>query len=106
MKTLFKTLLIGIGLATCLAPIVINKVKAETVTTAERKGLNTIKSQNKTMKIQYIGGLPLVTEYYGNPFGLTPKEYGIRFANGKSRKHKTNKKHRSHLYRVSNSRTT
>lgn len=34
--------------------------------------------------------------------GMTPKEYGIRFGNGKSRKHKTNKKHRSHLHRISN----
>jgi|GEM_PF-3343858 len=34
--------------------------------------------------------------------GMTPKEYSIRFGNGKSRKHKTNKKHRSHLHRVSN----
>lgn len=41
---------------------------------------------------------------YRYPIGLTPKEYGMLYGNGKCRKYKTNKKHRSRLLRIRTSK--
>src|SRR5690606_1674743 len=43
-------------------------------------------------------GLDLVTHWPN--FGLSPKEYGMRYGDGKSRKGKTNKLHVKHSYKV------
>lgn len=97
MKKLFTTLLIGAGLATALAPKV---AQASQTGIVERQIINDIQKPTKKRSVtNFIGGLPLVTEYQYTNFGLTPKEYGLRFGNGNSRKKKTNKKHRSHLFK-------
>lgn len=96
MKKTFNTILIGAGLMIGLAPLT-----AQTSGySIKRQAINQIESKKATVVKTYFGGLPLVTEYYGNPCGLTPKEYGIRYANGKSRKVKTNKRHRSHQLKL------
>lgn len=98
MKKLFKTLLIGASVIVGIAPAI---TKANQANTVERHIINDLYSPKAKYSItNHIGGLPLVTEYYGNPPGLTPKEYGIRHGNGKSRKGKVNKKHRSHLMKI------
>lgn len=92
MKRLFKTLLIGASLITGLTPVL---SKSANYHKLERHVYNDIKKpQAKTHTFQ-IGGIPLVTEYYGSIPGLTPKEYGMLYGNGKSKKYKTNKRHRS-----------
>ncbi len=52
---------------------------------------------SKYKVMREVGGLDLVT--HGMP-GLSPKEYGLRYGNGKSKRHKTNKIQRSHGYKV------
>lgn len=89
MKKLFKTLLIGAGVATAIAPQVAKSNHTQAV--VERQIINEIRPTHKYSITNHIGGLPLVTEFYGNPIGLTPKEYGILFGNGKSRKHRSNR---------------
>lgn len=44
-------------------------------------------------------GLDLVTDYPKGS-GLSPKEYGMRYGDGKSRKGKVNKLHLKHGYKV------
>ena len=43
----------------------------------------------RDIKISPIGGLDGLLS--PNDFGLSPKEYGLRFGNGKSRKHRCNR---------------
>lgn len=97
MKKALKKIAIVTGLATALAPQV---APAQNNTVIERQAVNDMKPTKKHSITNHIGGLPLVTEYYGNPPGLTPKQYGILYGNGKSRKQKINKKHRSHLAKL------
>lgn len=89
MKKLFKTLLIGAGIMTAVAPAVANVAHQTSV--VERHIINDLQTpKTKYSVTNYIGGLPLVTEFTGGTYGLSPKEYGMRFGNGKSRKHKSN----------------
>ena len=89
MKKLFKALLIGAGIMTAIAPAVA-KVAHQT-STVERHIINDLQTPKAKYSVtNYIGGLPLVTEFTGGTYGLSPKEYGMRYGNGKSRKHKTN----------------
>ena len=44
-----------------------------------------------------VGGLDLIQR---GEYGMSPKEYGLRFGNGKSRKGKTNFNKVSHSYKV------
>lgn len=89
MKKLFKALLIGAGIMTAIAPTVTKA--AHGLTIVERHIINDLQTPKAKYSItNYIGGLPLVIEYTGGTYGLSPKEYGIRFGNGKSRKHKSN----------------
>lgn len=88
MQKLFKTLLIEAGLATGLAPLLLS---AANCNNTERYIYNDIKKPQLKNHAFQFGGIPLITAYYGNPSGLTPKEYGILYGNGKSRKVKTNR---------------
>lgn len=99
MKALTKAILLGAGIATAAAP---NAVKADQQTTVTRHVIREEEEEEKTKregrfvtKRQFsIGSVPIVEEYYGNPPGLSPKEYGIRYGNGKSRKRKSNRLHK------------
>lgn len=57
------------------------------------------RGERRTSPFQYAGGLGLFPSY-GN-FGLTPKEYGLRFGNGRSRKGKTNYQRLAHNAKLS-----
>ncbi|SMG35544.1 hypothetical protein [Sphingobacterium psychroaquaticum] len=92
MKKLFKTILIGAGLVSALAPQV---VKSKIDIVVERQVINETKPLKRHQITNVFGGIPVLTEHYGGVFGLTPKEYGQRYGNGNSRKPKTNKIHRS-----------
>lgn len=58
----------------------------------EVRGITPKRTTSKYQVRNSIGGIPLESYSLGIP-GLTPKEYGIRFGNGKSRKGKTNMLH-------------
>lgn len=89
MKRLFKALLIGAGIMTAAAPAVAKAAHQSGI--VERPIFNDLQTPRVKYSVtNYIGGLPLVTGFSGGAFGLTPKEYGLRFGNGKCRKHKTN----------------
>lgn len=47
-----------------------------------------------------VGGSGLDLHTHFPDYGLSPKEYGMRYGNGKSRKGKTNKLHVKHSYKV------
>lgn len=54
----------------------------------EMKGTVPTKQTSKKQIISQIGGLDIIG--MGGRFGMTPKEYGMIYGNGKSRKGKTN----------------
>ena len=54
--------------------------------------------QAKTKIVNEVGGLQLMQ---GGVFGLTPREYGLRFGNGASRKGKKNYLRMAHNAKVS-----
>lgn len=87
MKTRFKTLLIGVALIAGLTPALTTTAQN---TKVERHAYIDTKPAKTYAYTTHFGGIPLVTEYYGTP-GLTPKEYGLRYGNGNSRKVKTNR---------------
>jgi hypothetical protein len=62
--------------------------------TQEIKSTAPRKSVSRKSIIAQAGGLDVVLE--GGVFGLTPKQYGMRFGNGKSRLGKVNKLRLSH----------
>ncbi|WP_410221928.1 hypothetical protein [Pedobacter sp.] len=92
---------IGAGFALALAalggtaqPATINK----NLSHQEQKQATASKitTKQKTSK-QVVGGLDLVQV---GEYGMSPKEYGLRYGNGKSRKGKTNFKKLSHQNKV------
>lgn len=96
MKNLTKAILLGAGIATAAAP---NAVKADQQTTVTRHVIREEDEDEReerfvTERRYTIGSVPIVEEYYGNPPGLSPKEYGIRYGNGKSRIKKSNRLHK------------
>lgn len=52
----------------------------ETSATARASKEKTIQQKNKI--VNEVGGIPIVSE--GRQFGMTPKEYGMRYGNGGS----------------------
>lgn len=66
---------------------------AKEATTQSAKDYQAVKENKKEkgkININAIGGLDLPPALY-KPFGLTPKEYGLRFGTGASRKGKSNR---------------
>lgn len=51
----------------------------------------------KTRMVNEIGGIPLMQT---GEFGLTPREYGLRFGNGASKKRKNNYQRMAHNAKV------
>lgn len=86
MKTLFKHLIIGIGLASIAISTGVHAIGKQPISlNAKSNNLAEVYEELKGYKSSKIIYAP----------GLTPKEYGILYGNGNSRKAKTNKKHRS-----------
>lgn len=52
------------------------------------------KTKREKLPFTNMGSIPNLG--FGGPFGLTPKEYGIAFGNGASRKGRSNKLRYSH----------
>lgn len=102
MKRFFKALLLGAGILTAISPQVAKS--SDTGATIQRQIKNDIVTYKKQHHVRFVGGLPLVTEVVRSSFGMTPKEYGIRYGNGACRKCKSNKKHRSHLHKIKSSK--
>lgn len=68
-------------------------------TTYESKATTTQQRRVSKKVVNEIGGIPLET--YFPQYGMSPKEYGIRYGNGASRKVKTNFKKLSHQAKIS-----
>lgn len=68
----------------------------------EMKGTVPTKQTNKKQIISQVGGLDIIG--MGGRFGMTPKEYGMIYGNGKSRKGKVNFARMSHNAKVSKRR--
>lgn len=86
MKTLFKHLIIGIGLASIAISTGVHATGKQPISlNANSNNIAEIYEELNGYKSSRIICAP----------GLTPKEYGMLYGNGKSKKYKTNKKHRS-----------
>ncbi|WP_164126102.1 hypothetical protein [Sphingobacterium luzhongxinii] len=86
MKTLFKHLIIGIGIASLAISTGVHATGKQPISlNVKSNNLAEVHEELKGYKSSRIIYVP----------GLTPKEYGMLYGNGKSKKYKTNKKHRS-----------
>ncbi|WP_148233500.1 hypothetical protein [Pseudopedobacter saltans] len=88
--------------ASAIAATLLATPKTQATTTHQVQEQKAARLDNRTKKTVHVenhrSGLDLVTHY--PKVGLSPKEYGMRFGNGKSRKGKTNFKRLSHQYKV------
>jgi len=94
--------LIGAGFAMALAGLMGSAqatqpltAQANVRTTGEMKATREYRKSKEAINVNAYGGLDF------NPFlfkdaGLSPKEYGLRFGTGKSRKNKSNRLRYSH----------
>lgn len=85
---------VGIGQVaqTTTAPIQTEQGKSDFKATPPKQ------REKKTRIVNEIGGIPLMQT---GEFGLTPREYGMRFGNGASRKGKNNFQRMAHNAKVS-----
>jgi hypothetical protein len=92
-STLLAAMLFGglLGSAQAIQPIATQNAKIQNQEIKSTK-TGAIRETNKV--IRNVGSIPIVT-YFPN-FGLSPKEYGMIFGNGKSRKGKVNYARMSH----------
>lgn len=85
----------GVGLAAAAMMLAGNPAPAQANQTVKQNHeVRGVTPERKTSRHQIkntIGGIPTIS--FGGIPGLSPKEYGIRFGNGKSRKSKTNMLH-------------
>lgn len=90
-----KKMVGGVGLAAAAMLLAANPAPAQANQTAKQNHeVRGITPDRKSARYQIqntIGGIPTIS--FGGIPGLSPKEYGIRFGNGKSRKGKTNMLH-------------
>lgn len=86
----------GVGLAAAAMLLAANPAPAQANQTAKQNHeVRGITPDRKSARYQIqntIGGIPPESYYAGTP-GLSPKEYGMIFGNGKSRKGKNNMLH-------------
>lgn len=102
MKRFYKILILGAGLLSGLVPQVARSSGTNVI--VERQVKDDVRKPIENRHAILIGGLPVLSDrIYGN-FGMTPKEYGIRYGNGASRKAKVNRKHRCHIQKLKRSR--
>lgn len=95
MKNTFKILVVGAGILAFSTAL---------NTMAAQKDMPIILSTQSNHIPDIIREFEIPKPVYRYPAGLTPKEYGILYGNGKSRKYKTNKKQRSRLLRIRSSK--
>lgn len=100
-----KRKLLVIGLATALASLagtgqVAQSAQAPVSTqqTVELKGTEAKIRKHATKSVLHSGGMDIVQ--HDNGYGMSPKEYGIRYGNGNSRKVKHNRLRHSHNAKV------
>ena len=70
----------------------------------ERQVRDDVRKPIENKQAILFGGLPVMTDRIYGTFGMSPKEYGIRYGNGASRKAKINRKHRCHIQKLKRSR--
>jgi len=95
MKNTFKILVVGTGILAFSTAL---------TTMAAQKEVPIILSTKSNHVTEVARQFEVPRPVYRYPTGLTPKEYGMLYGNGKSRKYKTNKKHRSRLLRIRTSK--
>lgn len=102
MKRFYKILILGAGMLSGLVPHMARSSGSNVM--IERQVKDDVRKSIDDRKASMIGGLPVLTNsIYGN-FGMTPKQYGIRYGNGASRKARVNRKHRCHIQKLKRSR--
>lgn len=102
MKRFYKILILGAGMLSGLVPHMARSSGSNVM--IERHVKDDVRKSIDDRKASMIGGLPVLTDgIYGN-FGMTPKQYGIRYGNGASRKARVNRKHRCHIQKLKRSR--
>lgn len=95
MKNTFKILVVGAGIFAFSTAL---------TTMAAQKDVPIILSTKSNHIAENAWQFEIPKPLYRYPVGLTPKEYGMLYGNGKCRKYKTNKKHRSRLLRIRTSK--
>ncbi|MFD2962777.1 MULTISPECIES: hypothetical protein [Olivibacter] len=98
-RRMLSTIGVGVGaLAMALAANSLSYVNNAPQTVKEVKATLSETKKARTKVVNQIGGIPL--ESYVPNYGMSPKEYGIRFGNGRSRKGKLNLNKLSHNCKV------
>ena len=101
-KAISKILIIGTGVLSSILPGTLHSKESHVI--VERQMINKLNPDKKHNSIMSFGGLPLVSEYFHHHPSMTPKQYGMLYGNGKSRKDKINRKHRAHFYKIKSRR--
>lgn len=93
-KRAFKKIIGGVGLASAALMLAGNPSPTQTNQSAtqnhEIRGITPERRSSRHRIQNTIGGIPL-EYYYASEPGLSPKEYGIRYGNGRCRKKVKNK---------------
>ncbi len=75
----------------------VSQAPGTTQSTQDMKATPPKQREKKTKFVREVGGIPLMQT---GVFGLTPREYGLRFGNGASRKSKSNYLRMAHNSKV------
>ncbi|MDM1048051.1 hypothetical protein [Sphingobacterium hotanense] len=102
MKRFYKILILGAGMLSGLVPQMARSSATNVI--VERQVKDDIRKPIENRQVILIGGLPVMSDRIYGTFGMTPKEYGIRYGNGASRKAKVNRNHRRHIQKLKKSR--
>lgn len=96
--------MLGAGFAMALAGLTGSAQAAQpTLVTSQNvqeiKGVKETKRETKNIEVNNTGGLDFPPIHLPEP-GLTPKEYGMRYGNGASRKGKSNRLRYGHNAKI------
>jgi len=98
MKRFYKILILGAGMLSGLVPQMARSSGTHVI--VERQVRDDVRKPIENSQAVLIGGLPLMTERIYGTSGMTPKQYGILFGNGASRKPRVNRNHRKHFHKL------
>ena len=84
----------GLGTAQITQTALTNAPIQQSQRSGEMKATTPTKSVSRKIVYQQSGGLDVIQE--GGVYGLSPKQYGMQYGNGKSRKVKHNRLRYSH----------
>jgi hypothetical protein len=84
----------GLGTAQVTHTSINNAPTSQAQRSGEMKATQPRKSVSRKIVAQHSGGLDIIHE--GGDYGMSPKQYGLSYGNGKSRKVKHNRLRYSH----------